>query len=104
MVSQPGAGSGESRQSRDRASAKHSVFRFFIQSSTPPINGVTALVDQPQLVAEKVSVDTDTLSDLMRVLVVEDNIISQTVLKRQLMKAGLTCDGEQNPHPAGLPG
>lgn len=30
----------------------------------------------------------------MHVLVVEDNIINQTVLKRQLIKAGLTCDGE----------
>jgi CheY-like chemotaxis protein len=42
----------------------------------------------------EVPVDIDMLSDRMRVLLVEDNIISQTVLKRQLVKAGLTCDGE----------
>jgi CheY-like chemotaxis protein len=35
-------------------------------------------------------------------LVVEDNIINQTVLRRQLLKAGWQCDGESpaNPHAA----
>lgn len=28
------------------------------------------------------------------VLIVEDNLINQTVLKRQLVKAGLSCNGE----------
>jgi CheY-like chemotaxis protein len=28
----------------------------------------------------------------LHVLIVEDNIINQTVLKRQILKAGLTCD------------
>lgn len=30
----------------------------------------------------------------LHILIVEDNIINQTVLKRQIVKAGLTCDGE----------
>jgi CheY-like chemotaxis protein len=30
----------------------------------------------------------------MHILIVEDNIINQTVLKRQIIKAGLTCDGK----------
>jgi CheY-like chemotaxis protein len=50
-------------------------------------------VERSQPVSE-VPVNTDMLSDRMRVLVVEDNIISQTVLKRQLVNAGLTCDGQ----------
>lgn len=33
----------------------------------------------------------------MHILIVEDNIINQTVLKRQIVKAGLTCDGESPP-------
>ena len=32
------------------------------------------------------------------VLVVEDNLINQTVLKRQMVKAGWTCDGESYAH------
>jgi hypothetical protein len=35
----------------------------------------------------------DGIADL-HILIVEDNIINQTVLKRQITKAGLTCDGE----------
>jgi hypothetical protein len=30
----------------------------------------------------------------LHVLIVEDNIINQTVLKRQMIKSGFTCDGE----------
>lgn len=33
----------------------------------------------------------------MHILIVEDNLINQTVLKRQITKAGLTCDGKQIP-------
>jgi hypothetical protein len=29
----------------------------------------------------------------MHILIVEDNLINQTVLRRQITKAGLTCDG-----------
>lgn len=29
-------------------------------------------------------------------LIVEDNLINQTVLKRQLIKAGLSCNGESS--------
>jgi hypothetical protein len=32
--------------------------------------------------------------DALHILIVEDNVINQTVLKRQMIKAGLTCDGE----------
>lgn len=39
------------------------------------------------------STDLDDV-DGFHILIVEDNIINQTVLKRQLVKAGLTCDGE----------
>ena len=30
----------------------------------------------------------------LHILVVEDNQINQTILKRQMVKAGLTCEGE----------
>lgn len=34
------------------------------------------------------------------VLIVEDNLINQTVLKRQLIKAGLSCNGQFHPIPS----
>jgi hypothetical protein len=36
--------------------------------------------------------------DPLHVLIVEDNIINQTVLKRQMIKSGFTCDGEYLKH------
>ena len=38
------------------------------------------------------STDDAEVQPALHVLIVEDNIINQTVLKRQILKAGLTCD------------
>jgi hypothetical protein len=95
-----------------------SVFRFFIKASTvaPPVRpalSVGALAEHnsqeaPDITHSSAFSTTTSSSSVfkstttpppeelknMHVLVVEDNLINQKVLKRQLIKAGLTCDGE----------
>lgn len=94
-----------------------SVFRFFIKTRavTPPspIAAMVASTSTPniEMIRRESSMSgaaTPTLSisssqsigsmadtdwSTQHVLIVEDNAINQTVLKRQLVKAGLTCDG-----------
>ncbi|WVQ79030.1 hypothetical protein IAT38_001122 [Cryptococcus sp. DSM 104549] len=97
-----------------------SVFRFFIKTSTVAapsalaalmeasslgsISGITAQTLSPtssQEMSRSSSMSTGTVSSgetnsVDHILIVEDNIINQTVLKRQLVKAGLTCDVANN--------
>ena len=95
-----------------------SVFRFFIRSRsvTPPERpalsfGALAIHDQrngqESSAMENRSTTQTTVASVsssaidrlppttqgMHVLIVEDKLINQTVLKRQITKAGLTCDG-----------
>ncbi|WVR03013.1 hypothetical protein IAU60_000002 [Kwoniella sp. DSM 27419] len=88
---------------------KGSVFRFFIQTRTGPpkltqeaLEESTAAlrisnptVSKPTPTLEPAAPTRQATSDL-HLLVVEDNIINQTVLKRQIIKAGLTCDVANN--------
>lgn len=100
-----------------------SVFRFFIKTCTvaPPVRaalseGALAQHDAevstpmdpsaPSLDRSMSSITTNSSQfkstgtpppeevKNLHILIVEDNIINQTVLKRQIIKAGLTCDGE----------
>ncbi|OCF32334.1 hypothetical protein I316_06002 [Kwoniella heveanensis BCC8398] len=79
-----------------------SVFRFFIKSRTAAPPAVPQTLEQSTaaltlstpsstLSPARVAVPEPSTSDL-HLLVVEDNIINQTVLKRQIIKNGLTCD------------
>lgn len=94
------------------------MFRFFIQSRSvaPPErpalsfkalalhdreNGQTSTAMDERSVTQNTvaSVSSSAIAQLpsstdgMHILIVEDNLINQTVLKRQITKAGLTCDG-----------
>lgn len=93
-----------------------STFRFFIQTRTiTPPSPIAAMVEASQTTSrpESIRADSGTMTPAhsvssnvsmgsmqdddwteQHILIVEDNIINQTVLKRQLVKAGLTCDGE----------
>ena len=95
-----------------------STFRFFIQTRTiTPPSAIAVMVEASHLarpipqhsdsansgsVTPAISLSSNTSMGSMldddwteqHILIVEDNIINQTVLKRQLVKAGLTCDGE----------
>ncbi|WVF67026.1 hypothetical protein IAT40_001769 [Kwoniella sp. CBS 6097] len=78
-----------------------SVFRFFVKSRTaaPALSktleqstaGLTISAPSSTLLPTRIAVPKSSTSDL-HLLVVEDNIINQTVLKRQIIKNGLTCD------------
>jgi len=79
-----------------------STFRFFIESRTArthlkPSLGANESLDPPALSGKKrpASAGKRTLvGPKPHVLIVEDNLINQTVLMRQLRHVGLTCDGE----------
>ncbi|WVQ94591.1 hypothetical protein IAU59_001671 [Kwoniella sp. CBS 9459] len=79
-----------------------SVFRFFIKSRTAAPPAAPKTLEQ-STAALTISAPSSTLSPAraavpepsnaeLHLLVVEDNIINQTVLKRQIIKNGLTCD------------
>jgi len=89
------------------------VFRFFIQTRTiAPPSLLASMVEATSGTSEVSQVMRPTYSTTstssavsngsssaegmqdLHILIVEDNIINQTVLKRQLVKAGLSCDGE----------
>lgn len=53
-------------------------------SSTRPSSPSARSIQGPKVSSE----------EPLHVLIVEDNIINQTVLKRQMIKSGFTCDGE----------
>ena len=90
-----------------------SVFRFFIKTCTveptsalaamvaatasPSLESYTMTPTSSVLSATSVTSTSSSIPDDtpdLHILIVEDNIINQTVLKRQIVKAGLTCDGE----------
>lgn len=94
-----------------------SVFRFFIKSrTTAPSSPIGALVQSTASSSSSTATRSltpdssiDSTSDIvmtstpppddiqdLHILIVEDNIINQTVLKRQIVKAGLTCDVANN--------
>ncbi|EJT48035.1 two-component-like hybrid sensor histidine kinase 2 [Trichosporon asahii var. asahii CBS 8904] len=71
----------------ESAVGRGSEFRFFIQTETasmPPPKVVETEIKQLQHIQK------------MNVLVVEDNDINSTVLRRQILKAGLDCDVADN--------
>ena len=60
-------------------------------SATPPPQSVVDIKDLHILIVEGMSEPSSRLRKCE--LIKSDNIINQTVLKRQINKAGLTCDG-----------
>ncbi|ODO09252.1 hypothetical protein I350_02852 [Cryptococcus amylolentus CBS 6273] len=93
---------------------KGSVFRFFIKTrAVSPPTAMAAFVEPTALTPISASTPSSSFSmsrtssnqtpkklvsreEDDRILVVEDNLINQTVLKRQLVKAGLSCDVVNN--------
>ena len=72
------------------------VFRFFIQTRTSSVE------EEPLRSEETETRDKEEEEELVSVvpktaLIVEDNMINQTVLQRQLTKAGWKCDGKSHP-------
>jgi hypothetical protein len=74
------------------------VFRFFIRTTIPRGSGAVPGCNTESQPTTSELAQTEPFS----VLVVEDNVISQTVLRRQLVKAGLSCDGEDETRQTGL--
>jgi hypothetical protein len=74
-----------------------STFRFFIESRTAKTQipyeteSVTPAAKKSGGKAKR-----QILGPKPHVLIVEDNLINQTVLMRQLKHVGLTCDGESH--------
>ncbi|KAL1405566.1 hypothetical protein Q8F55_009205 [Vanrija albida] len=74
--------------------ARGTTFRFYIKTHTA---NMLPLLPQSPLLTPIKERDMPHLALLpRRILVVEDNIINQTVLKRQMIKAGLECDVASN--------
>lgn len=126
MLSQVGHGSGKFTSallSTGRIAEIHrlppKVFRFFIKTrAVAPPSAIAALIESssplkskspscpsPSLPMSRSSSRSTNVgtpiedSGTEHVLVVEDNLINQTVLKRQLIKAGLSCNGQSHPIP-----
>lgn len=72
---------------------KGSTFRFYIKAKTCRTSPATDSDLRAKMKAQR---DTARYFGLRRrphVLIVEDNLINQTVLARQLKHCNLTCDG-----------
>lgn len=67
-----------------------STFRFFVRADLPLPEPESTSSDPPSLSRNSSAAQVEKL----HVLVVEDNIVNQKVLRRQLVKAGYTCEGE----------
>jgi len=110
VLSELGHGSGEYSSSLWKSYPSLIVdFRFFIQcrlGGNPPAEtgpgtnpasvSLDSLHERPPVQLDPgngVGSDHSRLPMSKKVLIVEDNIINQTVLKRQLVKAGYTCAG-----------
>ena len=65
-----------------------------ITRSMTPSSSVTSPMMSP--VPSSVSIAQEERGEPLHILIVEDNIINQTVLKRQIVKSGSTCDGEDS--------
>jgi hypothetical protein len=77
---------------------KGSTFRFFIQARTTQTAKrqlSTDSVDRPPL-KKRSTHGLASLGPKPHVLIVEDNLINQTVLLRQLKHVGLTCEVANN--------
>ncbi|WWC64291.1 uncharacterized protein I303_106901 [Kwoniella dejecticola CBS 10117] len=79
------------------------IFRFFIEARTGrPQTSITDTIKSLTLTSPKKPTlslspgPTPANSSNLNFLIVEDNIINQTVLKRQIIKAGFTCDVANN--------
>ena len=74
-----------------------STFRFFIAARTCQTQKRSAdwdmVVDRPVL-KKRTTGKVGFIGPKPHVLIVEDNLINQTVLMRQLRHVGLTCEGE----------
>jgi len=66
-----------------------STFRFFVRADLPLPEPDSETSTPPSL-----SRNPSAALEKLHVLVVEDNIVNQKVLRRQLVKAGYTCEGE----------
>lgn len=89
-----------------------SVFRFFIQTRTVsppdttvpiqaptpeyPFDSTRTAPTTPPIIPTNSPLPAGISTSKLHILIVEDNIINQTVLKRQIIKAGLTCDVANN--------
>lgn len=76
---------------------KGSTFRFFIQARTVQTQKRSADWDLSAgrpLTKKRNGVKLGIAGPRPHVLIVEDNLINQTVLMRQLLHVGLTCEGE----------
>lgn len=67
---------------------KGSEFRLFIQSET-----ISLPLQSAPMVEKEIA---QSVPQKLNVLIVEDNAINSTVLKRQILKAGLECDVADN--------
>ncbi|KAL1405025.1 hypothetical protein Q8F55_008648 [Vanrija albida] len=70
---------------------KGSEFRFFIRATTAAASDARA-----QSAAWTAILPPAPMAGPLHILVVEDNIMNQTILKRQIVKSGLTCDTANN--------
>ena len=83
-----------------RTAAPLSPIAAMVQATTPPApirpSPIQELSRSGSTMSSVSSVDSNATAsdDALHILIVEDNVINQTVLKRQMIKAGLTCDGE----------
>ena len=79
---------------------KGSTFRFFIEGRTCQTQKRSGDWDmdsgRPPL-KKRTSMKAGDMGPKPHVLIVEDNLINQTVLMRQLRHVGLTCEGECTP-------
>ena len=72
-----------------------STFRFFIQARVSKSKRIhPGSTSSSPAKRKALSNKKGMLGPKPHVLIVEDNLINQTVLKRQLKHVGLTCDGE----------
>lgn len=82
---------------------KGSTFRFFIEARTCQTSKRPASIDDVEMAEARPPIKRRHTATRMgfagpgpkpHVLIVEDNLINQTVLARQLKHVGLTCEGE----------
>jgi CheY-like chemotaxis protein len=85
---------------------KGSTFRFFIEARTCQTSKRPASIDDVEMAEARPPIKRRHTATKMgfagpgpkpHVLIVEDNLINQTVLARQLKHVGLTCEGEWVP-------
>lgn len=73
---------------------KGSVFRFYIKAKACRTSPATNSGLEAEMRAQRNTARYFGLTRKPHVLIVEDNLINQTVLARQLKHCNLTCDGQ----------